>query len=179
MPVFKIPDKPVVQNKPPKIVNRTPTKEVSKSSTPVNVPKVKQRKQQRGFKPTSTTKPADKKPDIKIDEVRSEPVELPVAKEETKVAEEVLESKAQETTNDTPLTFKPIKRGDVSRMVKEEISSKKTKNGKFYKIDEDGLNTIVNTIVDSLSENFVRKSDVEELVIKTLQKMAVSGVSRK
>ena len=71
-------------------------------------------------------------------------------------------------------TFAPIRRKmsrDTERKINEVIEE--TTKDKIIALDKEGLNTFMNSIVDILSEEFVHRSEVESIVQKTLQKMAL------
>lgn len=86
----------------------------------------------------------------------------------------------KEKTESNEKVFKPIKRSTVPAQIETSEKSDPAEHkstGKVYALDEEGMAILVKEIVSSLKENFVTKDEVETLIIKTLQKMAIDGAN--
>lgn len=122
----------------------------------------------------------------KVAEVQK-PVETPVKQPEIEVPkveevkEEVKETVApqgeikESIDNDFGAILKPITRKKVRYEEGLEAPIIKEPESQVYTLDQKGVELLVNTIVDSLEDRFVTKTNVQHIVERTLQKMMIDN----
>lgn len=138
-------------------------------------------------------KPAKVYPKKDTEPVKSEEVIRPEVVEEVKPLEEVKQEVVREVTHIEEV--KPVPETHVVRNVDEEIKtpsggmifspvvkkkhaeqkpvSKALTNDKVYALDQKAMDNLVNAIVDTLSDRFVSKDEVNSVVSSILQGMVM------
>ena len=175
---------PMINNSPQPIPNKKPSPQpISTKSESVKEVKKETQKIETGINESFTTnKSTNYYSEFKsIPSYKSTPKSIPKPVEPPKQPETPkVCSNTVSRNNDDWGTITPIKRKSTSRIVNKLNNSPQFNNdNKSVILSQEGIELLINTIVTELSNNFVTKEEVQQLVESSLQKMVMTGVNKR